>query len=166
MFTNYHEHEDNMNNIRRSFIEASEINRQNIFKKNSFDTIIIIGIYFPLIALDIYFSQVSNSSCDAKFIHMSDYLLVCACVNLLWSIYNIYLIWQYNSPIEIYELDYVLINHTVYHLFYTIWICVGMFLLSNAVENECNNMLLNYLFAKIVLCLMDFLRRFIAEVFK
>lgn len=157
-------------------IETQDINvglisnsrRNQIFKNNLIDTLIIISMYYPAIILDLYFGHSNKINCnlDDEFINIKEYLLISGYINLSWTYYNIFLIWKYNSPIEIYEINYLFINYFVYHLFYISWIMIGMFLLSIIIEQECNSKLINYLFVKIILCYMYYLLKFINEMFK
>jgi len=146
----------------------SNSRKNQIFKDNLIDTIIIILTYYPAIILDLYFGYSNEIECssDDQIINVREYLLISGYINLLWTYYNIFLIWKYNSPIEIYEINYLFVNYFIYHLFYISWIMIGMISLSNIIEKECNSKLINYLFSKIILCYMYYLLKFINEIFK
>lgn len=144
-------------------------NRQyEIIKQNIYNTLEYIILYYPSIILDLYFGHSNKFYCDSngEIIPIHDYLLVSGYLILAWTYYNIYLIWRYDSPIEIYEINYSFIFYISYHLFYIIWISIGMFILSNMINKECDVELTNYLFIKIISCYIYYLLKFIGEIFR
>ena len=152
----------NVNTINED-LTTTRVQRNEIMKKKFREICVILMIYFPTIALDLYFYK-NNCDSNGNLLTLSEYLLVSGIINLLWTIYTICLIIIYNTQIEIYDLNYTFLIYLIYHTFYMAWIIVGMFVLSNIIQNNCSMVLINYLTFKIISALLYYLLNYIFEI--
>lgn len=119
---------------------SSYFNKSNIIKLFE-----ITFLHIIFIIGDVYFS-INNCNSPDVIINLTGYFALYASIETIWVINLI--IQKKNTTLTCSCDTYILI---IYNLFIVVWNMLGVFILSELIDYDCNIEIYNYLFAKIII---------------